>query len=34
MNLIILLAKGTVANLVNNQSRGEHKTVETGGGLS
>ena len=30
----ILLVKGTVANLVNNQARGAHKAVEAGIGLS
>src|SRR5699024_4604050 len=30
----ILFVKGTVANLVNNQARGAHKTVEAGIGLS
>ena len=30
----ILLVKGTVANLVNNQARGAHKAIETGIGLS
>ena len=30
----ILLVEGTVANLVNNQTRGAHKAVETGIGFS